>query len=78
MAFYMLALYQHIINIYFNILANLIFKDLVNEILICGSYILQVKWHHFIVVEPLVYDKGDFIFILQGHLGLIISKKKYL
>lgn len=69
MAFYLLDLYQDVINIDFNVSINLVFKDLIAKTLVYGSRILQAKVHHLITVKPLVNDKGGFLL----HPNLVIS-----
>lgn len=57
MMLYLPAFYQHVVNVHFDIAANLIFNDLVDEVLVCGSRILPIKGHDFVTIESLVCDK---------------------
>lgn len=56
-------------------MADLVFKELVKEMLVCGSYILQIEGHYFITIMLLVHGKGCHFFILEGYLNLVISKE---
>lgn len=55
---------QHVINIYFYVTTNMVFKNLVDKVLVCGSSIFQIKGYHFVAIKPLVYDKGCHFLIL--------------
>ena len=61
---YFLALYYHIIYIDFNILPQLRLKHLSHHLLISGSYIIQAKEHHLVVVISSGSDKSCFLLIL--------------
>lgn len=64
MILYLSTFYQHIINTHLDIVANMVFKDFVDKMLVYGPCTFQVKEHHFIVVKPLVCGKGYFFFII--------------
>lgn len=39
MQYHLLTFYQHVVNIHFDIAADLIFKDFVDKVLVCGPHV---------------------------------------
>ena len=70
-----LAFYHHIINIDFNVLAQLWFEHSRHHPLIGGTCVLQAKRHYFVVVVPSMCHKGCLLLILQGQWYLMIDLK---
>lgn len=64
---------KHIINIDLYILADLVFKDFVDESLVRSSYILKTKRHYFIIVHTLIDHEGHIFFILMGYFYLVVT-----
>lgn len=69
----MKAFHQHIINIYFHGLPNLLRKHLVHQSLIYGPYVFEAKRHYFIVVKFHVGDEGGVLLVKSVHLNLVVS-----
>lgn len=52
-----MVLHQHVIDVYFHVMSNLVTKDFVDELLVGGSSILQAEEYNFVAVQPLVSDE---------------------
>lgn len=39
MQYHLLTFYQHVVNIHFDVAADLIFKDFVDKVLVCGPHV---------------------------------------
>lgn len=66
---------QNIIHIYLHISTNMIFNDLIEELLIGSTYIFQAKRHNPMIKKISVSNKSYFLFILRYHLNVIITGK---
>lgn len=67
------ALGEHVIDVDFHISINLVFENLIHQVLVGDSCILQTKRHHFIVVNTFVDHDGDILLILGSHPDLVVS-----
>ena len=70
-----LSLHHHIIYVDFNVLAKLRFKHPSHHPLISGTYILQSKGHHFVVVIPSGRNKSSLFLIIQSQWYLMVPLK---
>ena len=69
------ALDEHIVDVHFHVLPNLLAEHLVYQSLVRGSCVLQTKRHDPEAVEPLVGDEGYLFLIFLGHLYMVVPKK---
>ena len=51
------ALYQHVVYVNLHIPPNLMCEHFVHQSLICGTYVLEPKWHHILAEEILASNK---------------------
>lgn len=71
----LVTFYQNVIDVNFHIMANLIFEDLVDEILVSSSNVLQPKGNDFIIVQHPVSDEGHLLLILRCHFDLVVAQE---
>lgn len=69
------ALDKHVIHVAFHVPVDLVFKHLVDELLIGGTCIFQIKWHYFMTIQIFVGDECHFFLVFEYHLDLIVSRK---
>lgn len=69
---FLVDFYQHVININFYIMANLVAKNFVDEVLVSGFRVLQTKRHDLITVQPLVCNELYLLLVLKHHPDLVI------
>ena len=69
------TLHQHVIYIYFHILSDLYFEDLIDEPLVGGSGVFQTEGHYFVAVYALIGYEGCMLLIFWCHLDLIIPNE---
>lgn len=70
----MCALDQHIVDVNFYCLFNLLGEHRVDEALICGSSILEPKWHYLVKIKTSVGGKRGMFLIQPVHGNLAVSK----
>lgn len=63
---------KQVVDVCFYIVANFLFKHLVNRPLVGGPSILKAIGHHSIAVQVLICDEGGLFFIFRAHLDLIV------
>ena len=61
---YQLALYNHVINIDFKVLAQLWFEHFGHHSLISSPYIFQAKGHHLVVIVSYRSNKSCLLLII--------------
>ena len=62
----------HIVDVHLHGTTDLLFEDLVHQMLIGGARILQTKRHNLVVVQPTVGNKGRIILIGLVHWNLVV------
>ena len=75
MVFFFFAHDEHIIDVHFHVLLNLLAEYLVYQFLVRGSCVLQTKRYDLVAVEPLADDEGCFFLIFLGYLYLVVPQK---
>ena len=68
-----LTFYYHIIYVDLDVFPQLQIEHLCHHSLICGSYIFQTKWHHFVMVVPDGGNKSGPLLIVQSQRYLVIA-----
>lgn len=68
---HMPTFHQHVVNVHFDVATDLIFKDIVDNILVCGSHIFHTKGHQ----KSLVCKKG-YLFSSLGVIRIWLYSKK--
>ena len=78
MLYFLLALYHHIIDVDLDNAPNFISEHSSHHPLICGTSILQPKWHHSVMVVSVGRDKRLLLLVLdsQGDLMIILKSVK--
>lgn len=64
---------EHVVEIHLYVLSDLLFKDCVDQPLVCRTCILQTKRHHLVAIEGSVHDERRFFLIPLMHLYLVIA-----
>ena len=67
------AFYQHVIDVDLDIPPDLVREHLVHEPLIRRAYVLEAKWHHFVIEEALIGNKRSLFLVRLVHSNLIIT-----
>ena len=75
MLHFLLALYHNIISVDLDNAPNFISEHSGHHPLICGTSILQPKWHHSIMVVSVGRDKRRFLLVLGSQGDLMITLK---
>jgi hypothetical protein len=70
------AFYQHIVDVDFNISADLVLEHFVHQPLISGSSILQPKGHHSVTIETSISHKSGFLLVYLIHVYLVESTNR--
>ena len=73
MAVFFLGLHQHIVDVDFDIPADLVVEHSVHQSLIGGSGILQSEWHHFVAEESSARDEGRLLLVALVHHYLVVT-----
>ena len=68
-----LTFHHHIIYVDFDVFPQLRLKHPCHHFLICGSYILQIEWHYFVMVVPDKGNKSSLLLIIHGQRYLMIA-----
>lgn len=69
------ALDEHIIDMDFHIPINLVLENLVDQLLISGSYIFQIKKHYLVVINIFINYEGCVLLILGCHPNLVVARE---
>ena len=75
MLHFLLALYHNIISVDLDDAPNFISEHSGHHPLICGTSILQPKWHHSIMVVSVGRDKRRLLLVLGRQGDLMITLK---
>jgi hypothetical protein len=62
-----------IIDVYFDIAADLLFQASLHTPLISGSCVLQAEWHRHVAVYPVWGDEGSLVLVFDLQPYLIVS-----
>lgn len=69
------CLYNYIVDIVFHLFMQHVGEDILHCSLIYSSYILQTKWHNYVVIYSHLCVKCHLFFIFKGHRDLIVPSK---
>ena len=64
---------EHVINVHFHGLAEIVGEHLVNEPLVRGTSVLEPEGHDFVAKDAPLHDKGGLLLIFQVHKYLVIA-----
>jgi hypothetical protein len=64
---------DNIVDIDFDVAADLLFEACLHTRLIDGSCILQAEWHRCVAVYPMRGDEGSLVFVFDLQPYLIVS-----
>ncbi|PKU86416.1 hypothetical protein MA16_Dca025239 [Dendrobium catenatum] len=68
------TLYQHVVHVQLHLTSNMGFENLIHEVLISCSIILELEGHHLITTLSSVCLKCCCFFISQIHLDLVVTR----
>ena len=75
MLHFLFSLYHHIIDVNLDGVPDFISEHSSHHPLICGTSILQPKWHHSIMVVSVGRDKRYLLLVLGSQGNLMITLK---
>ena len=64
---------EHVVDVYFHGLAEMVSEHLVNEPLVHGTSVLEPEGHDFVAEDALLHDKGGLFLIFWVHKYLVIA-----
>jgi len=64
---------NHVIDIYFDVVAHQMTKDFVHQSLVGHSSVLEAKRHNFVKIIGVVSDERGFVHVGCGHGDLIVN-----
>ena len=64
---------EHVIDVYFHGVAELICEHSIHEPLLSRSRVHQAEWHDFVTVGSPICDKCCFLAIVRMHHDLVVS-----
>lgn len=70
---FVMALYDHIIDVYLDIPANLVYKHFFHQALVSCLDVLETEWHFPLEEDATIGMKCRFLLIFSFHLDLMIT-----
>ena len=64
---------DHVLDIYFHILSNLLCKDFIHQALVRRTDVFKAEWNFLLIEHASISVEGRVFLIFQSHLDLVMA-----